>query len=284
METEQYNEQVSVETPVNQSLVSETPATQPPVQPSSQANAASTANTIDANRLMINYLVVALIFLGIGVLFGRLIFGGALDEASLREIVTQAVAQSGGGSAADAQMAQLVDDDPIMGAEDAPITIVEFSDFNCGFCGRFANDTLQRLLTDYEGQIRFVYRDMPIIGGQNSVETAIAAECADDQGQFMGFHNLLFSDTAARTREDFIGFANELGLDEATFTTCLDDPAKSDEVLLDLLDGQALGITGTPAFYINGRFISGAQPYEIFKTVIDRELERAGIDVPVPAS
>jgi protein-disulfide isomerase len=254
-----------------------TPVAEMGVQPASIQDAHS-RKPLNANQLMINYLVVALVFLGIGVLFGRLIFGGTntnanMDEALLREIVAEAVSSSQTNSS-DAQTSQLVDDDPVIGADDAAITIVEFSDFNCGFCGRFAADTLPRLLTEYEGQIRFVYRDMPIIGGQNSVEAAIAAECAADQEQFTEYHNLLFANTTERTREAFIGFATELGLDEAAFTSCLDDQAKSDEVLLDLLDGQSLGITGTPGFYVNGRFISGAQPYEIFKTIIDRELQQ----------
>jgi protein-disulfide isomerase len=247
------------------------------VKPATPLDAHRPSNGLNANQLMINYLVVALVFLGIGVLFGRLIFGGGLasmDETVLREIVAEAVSSSNVDTAG-VQTAQLVDDDPVMGAEDAPLTIVEFSDFNCGFCGRFASDTLPRLLTEYEGQIRFVYRDMPIIGGQNSVEAAIAAECASDQGKFTEYHNLLFSNTQERTRESFINFAVDLELDEAAFTTCLDEQAKSDEVLLDLLDGQTLGISGTPGFYVNGRFISGAQPYEIFKTIIDRELANA---------
>lgn len=297
MENEKYNDPLTAETSASEPLPAPSPelASEPVpvgrIEPSvsrTDVHPSSQVNPVNVNRLMINYLVVALVFLGIGVLFGRLIFGGtngaSLDEATLRSIVSEALASSGSGSAADAEMVQLADDDPIMGAEDAPITIVEFSDFNCGFCGRFANDTLPRLLTEYEGQIRFVYRDMPIIRGQNSVESAIAAECAADQGKFMEFHNLMFGDTTARTREAFIGFATELGLDEAAYTTCLDDPSKSDEVLLDMLDGQALGITGTPGFYINGRFISGAQPFEIFKTVIDREIERAGIDTASTSS
>jgi protein-disulfide isomerase len=172
-----------------------------------------------------------------------------------------------------------VDDDPIMGAADAPITIIEFSDFNCPYCGRFSSETLPRLLDKYEGKVRFVYRDMPIIGGQISVETAIAAECAADQGKFTEYHNLLYSDTAAATRQRdvYIRYAVQLGLDEPTFTACLDDPTKSTEVSLDYLDGQEQNITGTPTFFINGRMISGAHSFDVFSTVIDRELAAEGL-------
>jgi protein-disulfide isomerase len=262
---------------------SPTPPAETQVRPATVVDSQQSAGalTLNANRLMINYLVVALVFLGIGVLFGRLIFGSGsmagMNETALREIVAEAVASAGGSAdPAGPATAQLVDDDPVMGAEDAPLTIVEFSDFNCPYCGRFASETLPRLLEEYEGQIRFVYRDLPIIGQQLSVETAIAAECAHDQGKFTEYHNLLYSnmEIEMRTREVYIDYATQLGLDEAIFTSCLDDQASSDEVVLDMLDGQGLGIDGTPGFYINGRFISGALPYDIFKTVIDRELAR----------
>ncbi|MBC8170074.1 MAG: DsbA family protein [Anaerolineae bacterium] len=253
---------------------------QPPQLEVLAAAPVTSAPAINVNKLTLNYTVVALVFLGVGILIGRLIFGGtgAIDAIQLRGIINEAIAQSGGLS--NESVTQLVDDDPYFGPENAPITIVEFSDFNCGYCTRFATETLPQIQATYGENVRYVYRDMPIIGGNVSVESAIAAECAEDQGKFWEYHNLLFSNAEARTQDAYIGFASELGLDTGVFTTCLTDKAKSDEVLLDLLDGQAQDIRGTPAFYVNGRFISGAQPFEVFQTVINNELSKAGVDLP----
>lgn len=266
-------------------VINEVPVSIPPAQPADlqfpASESVAAASTINVNKLTLNYTVVALVFLGVGILIGRLIFGGtgaAIDPITLRGIINDAIAQSGGLSSG--ASAQLVDDDPYFGPENAPVTIVEFSDFNCGFCTRFATETLPKIQETYGDQIRYVYRDMPIIGGNVSVESAIAAECAEDQGKFWEFHNLLFNNTQARSQEAYVNFATELGLDTDVFTECLSDKTKSDEVLLDLLDGQAQDIRGTPAFYVNGRFISGAQPFEVFQTVINNELNKSGVDLP----
>ncbi|MCU0476371.1 MAG: DsbA family protein [Anaerolineae bacterium] len=224
-------------------------------------------------------LVVVVAFV-LGVFAGRVLFAPASaspeDLAALvRGVVAEEIAKLDSGAS---ETAALVDNDPFFGAEDAPVTIVEFSDFYCGFCGRFATQTLPQLQEVYGDKVRFVYRDMPIIGGQASLDAAIAANCAHEQGQFWEFHNLIFENNAARDRAAFVGFATELGLDVAAYETCLDDPAQRNEVTLDLLDGQGLGITGTPAFYINGRFVSGAQPFETFALLIDTELAKLGVE------
>lgn len=231
---------------------------------------------------MTQTIIVGLIFLVIGFISGGLVFGRSIDtvqlERSIRTIVAEEVANistSGGSATAD-----LTDNDPAFGPEDAKVTIVEFSDFYCSFCGRFANETLPRLRETYGDHIRFVYRDMPIIGGQISVQAAIAGNCAFAQDKFWDFHNIVFQNTDARSREAFISFADELGLDTEAFTTCLDDRTMSEEVTLDYIDGQSLGISGTPAFFINGRQISGAQPFDTFALVIDSELRKAGITPP----
>lgn len=201
-----------------------------------------------------------------GMLVGWLLFG----RASKTQIVYSTSSPE----------AQLVDDDPAFGPVDAPITMVEFSDFNCPVCAHFTLTTLPQIQAEYKDQIRYVYRDMPIIGGSLSVQSAIAAECAADDGKFWEFHHLLFSNTQARSPEAYIGFADELGLNTSAYTTCLSDQAKYDEVILDLVDGQARDIRGTPAFYVNGQFINGAMPFEIFRTVINNELNKAGIQPP----
>ena len=163
-----------------------------------------------------------------------------------------------------------VDDDPALGPEDAPIVIVEFSDFRCPYCATFHTQTLYPLLEQYEGQIRFVYRDFPVVGGELA---ALASECADDQGVFWEYHELLFENQGALTSEDaLIEMADQLEVHVDTFTSCLQDRVHSDEVEGDFADAVSYGLRGTPSFFINGRLIVGAQPLTVFVEVIEEIL------------
>lgn len=249
----------------------------------------SPMTVINTTQLTINYTAVAVVFLAIGVLLGNLIGrGSSVNISQIQLAVAQALQSADlsgdGGEAARLSLQDLTDDDPSLGPVDAPVTIVEFSDFNCSFCASYANNTLKQILNRYGDNVRIVYRDMPIIGRELSVQTAIAAECADDQGMFWEFHNLLFANPQARTQNAYNGFASEVGMDLNTFTTCMADPAKIEEIQLDLLDGDSLGVSATPAFFINGRFISGAQPINVFILLIDAELTKAGITPPARPS
>jgi protein-disulfide isomerase len=162
------------------------------------------------------------------------------------------------------------DDDPVIGAADAAITIIEFSDYRCPFCKRFRNETFDQLFEAYPDQIRFIYRDFPVVGG---FEAALASECADDQEAYWPYHDLLFSDGYPElNREAFLGYAEELELDLDAFTSCLDDQQFADEVESDARYAAGLGVTGTPTFFINGIPIVGAQPFEVFAQIIDAEL------------
>lgn len=159
---------------------------------------------------------------------------------------------------------------PTRGPEDAPITIIEFGDFNCHYCKNFFDQTLNPLLEQYEGQIRFVFRDYPILG-EASVLAALAAECADDQGQFWAFHDRLYTEQIL-TRATFVEYATELNMDVETFTTCLDNAEHQPDIQSDYLAGAQLGVGGTPTFFINGKMFVGAQPYANFVTAIESEL------------
>ncbi len=162
------------------------------------------------------------------------------------------------------------DDDPSLGPEDAPITIVEFSDFRCPYCGVFHQETFDALMAQYPDQIHFVYRDFPVVGG---FEAALAAECADEQGAFWGFHNLLFSGEYSNLdREAFAAYAEKLDLDVEGLLACVDEERYSDEVEADARYASGLGITGTPTFFINGIPMVGAQPLEAFVQIIEYEL------------
>lgn len=215
-----------------------------------------------------------MILLSLGFVAGAILMNGrGLSVAEIEAMIQRSVGTQGAtGSAA------LVDDDPSFGPADAPITIVEFSDFYCGFCVRFANETMPRIKERYGDQIRFVYRDLPITSGQPAIDAAVAANCAHDQSNFWDYHDIIFANSNAQSREMYVSFASELGMDAGAFTLCLDNPEKLDEITLDYVDAMALGISGTPKFYVNDSVIAGAMPFETFALVIDRELEKAGVE------
>jgi protein-disulfide isomerase len=162
-------------------------------------------------------------------------------------------------------------DDPAVGASDAPIIMIQFGDYLDPYSKRFANETLPRILEEYGDQLRFVYRDMPILG-EPSVQAALAAECADDQGSYWDYHAKLVAGSVSLNREQFIAFAEEIGISVPTFTACLDNERHREEVNADYADATALGITGVPTFFINGRAITGALRYEAFARVLDEAL------------
>jgi protein-disulfide isomerase len=165
------------------------------------------------------------------------------------------------------------DDDPFLGSPDAQVTIIEFSDFNCGYCGRYATETLNPLIEAYGDRVKFVYRDYPFLA-QSSLDAAMAAQCAFEQSQaaFWSYHNSLFRSQGQFQRSFYISLAEQGGLDIDQFTTCLDTSKYRDEIVNDAMTAQQLGVRGTPAFFINGRFVSGAQPYTVFARMIEEEL------------
>ncbi len=169
------------------------------------------------------------------------------------------------------------DDDPATGPENAPIVIIEFSDFQCHYCALFARETLHPLLGLYPGQIRFVYRDF-VANGPLSLLAGIAAECANEQDAFWAYHNLLFEFQDELSRDRMLQLARSTDLDLEAFSDCLDNPAFKDEVRADTRDGEELGVRGTPTFFINGRVLVGAQPLSVFVDVIDEELARVGVN------
>jgi protein-disulfide isomerase len=164
-----------------------------------------------------------------------------------------------------------VDDDPYLGPEDAPITIVEFSDFNCGYCRKWYVETLQPLLDAYPDQIRFVYRDFPLLA-ESSVTAAYAAQCANEQGAFWDFHDALFTRQEPMNLETYLLYVEEFDLDADEFEECYESERTSTEVENDARFAAGLGIRGTPTFFINGLALVGAQPIENFQRLIEDEL------------
>jgi protein-disulfide isomerase len=164
---------------------------------------------------------------------------------------------------------------PVRGAANAPVTVVEFSDFECPFCKQ-AQPTLKQLLERYPGKVRLAYRDFPLDSIHPQARGAAeAARCAQDQGKFWEYHDVLFTESPQFDREDLRRYAGQVGLDVTKFEGCLAAGVHKAAVQRDLDEGNRLGITGTPAFFINGRTLSGAQPLEAFTRLVDQEL--AGI-------
>ena len=162
---------------------------------------------------------------------------------------------------------------PARGAEDARITIVEFSDFQCPFCRRVI-PTLDAILEKYPDDVRVVYRNMPLGNHPRARPAAEAALCADDQGKFWAYHDRLFENTRKLADEDLLRYAEELELDKEQFVKCFEEKRFAEQVETDMQDGARAGVSGTPAFFVNGILVSGAKPAEDFFRIIDAELER----------
>lgn len=231
------------------------------------------------SKITFNYILIAIVFLLVGMLIG--VFGlnkGRLmnDEqliAALIGALAEGDIQFGGERGAPDRFA-LVDDDPYLGDEDAPVVIVEFSDFFCSYCKRHFDQTFAPLLENYGEHIRYVYRDFARLRPE-STPAAAAAQCAFEQGKFWEFHQTFFSSQNSLGRDFYIQTAELHELDMDEYTACLDENRYLDEVEFDGLDGQLEGVRGTPAFFINGQLLSGAQPYSIFERLVQRELEQA---------
>jgi protein-disulfide isomerase len=165
---------------------------------------------------------------------------------------------------------------PFLGPKGAAVTVVEFTDYQCPFCERFFKDTYRPLLKAYKGKIRFVVRNFPIAQLHPLAEKAAeAAECANDQGKFWEYHDVLFTKQDKLDVESLKQNASDLHLDSERFDKCLDNGDKADVVQADLNDGTRYGVTGTPTFFVNGERLTGAQPLEAFRASIDAKLKKS---------
>ncbi len=167
-----------------------------------------------------------------------------------------------------------IDGAPLHGNVAAPVTIVEFSDYQCPFCGR-ANGTIKQIEDDYGQKVRVVMRQFPLSFHQNARPAALAALAAGEQGKYWEMHEKLFGNQNALDAASIEKYATELGLNLEKFKSDMQNQKLADIISRDQAAGSQVGVTGTPAFFINGRKISGAQPIQNFKTVIDQELAKA---------
>ncbi len=212
----------------------------------------------------------------------------ALNRPS-RSSSTSTSASGGGATPSTAQFVDIQgipqgkaeDGSPALGDPNAPVTVVEYSDYRCPHCGAFTKDALPRLIDEYvrTGKVRLVHKDMAILGEQ-SVWAAMAAQCANDQGRFWDFHFLLFNRIHSSdrpldlTRDRLKEFAAELGLDTQQFNQCMDQNKYALKVQNERAEGKQRGVQGTPTFFVNGQMVVGNNPDEL-KKKIEEELAKA---------
>ena len=165
-----------------------------------------------------------------------------------------------------------LNDAPFKGSEKAAVTIVKFEDFQCPFCKQ-AQPALGEVISRYDGKIRLVHKDLPLDSiHPQARQAAEAARCAGDQGKFWNYHDVLYANSPKAGLEDLKSYAKATELDLGSFGQCLSSGKYKTAVDTDSREGARLGLTGTPAFFINGRELSGAQPLEVFVQIIDEEL------------
>lgn len=186
-------------------------------------------------------------------------------------------------STSDDSLARRQVDDPMAkGEADAPVVLIAYSDFQCPFCGKWARDTAPALEEQYvtDGTLRIEWRDFPYLGPESTL-AAHAARAAAEQDRFWQFHDALYVDQPAPnsgevTEERLVEVAREVGLDVDRFRRDLGSQSIADAVQADFTEGQSIGVTGTPAFLVNGRPVMGAQPVDVFRQLIDQGLAEAG--------
>ena len=177
-----------------------------------------------------------------------------------------------------------VDDDPVKGNKNAPVTIVEFSDYECPFCKRSYDNVITKLNDEYisKGKVKLVFRDFPLGFHKKAVPAAMAANCAGEQGKYWEVHDFLFENPDKLDTSAFLMSAEELGLNKSDLEACINSKSKETEITKDFEDGQKYGVRGTPSYFIgkttdnneiNGVLVRGAQPYSVFKEHIDEILE-----------
>jgi protein-disulfide isomerase len=165
--------------------------------------------------------------------------------------------------------------DPSLGRSSAPVTLIEFSDFQCPFCQRVA-PTLKKIRDTYGDKVRIVWKDFPLTQiHPQAFKAGEAAHCAGDQGKYWEYHDRLFANQQQLQPDELKKHAADLGLNATAFNACLDSSKYGERVRDGVAQGTRLGVNSTPTIYINGRMLSGAQPYEMFVSVIDEELSKA---------
>lgn len=258
--------------------IEEPEQTEPPKRSSGEV-------TITLRRIHIYAFVMPLIFvvgLGLGFLLrGWVPIPGIFEteavnyqsEQQTSEVAAQSEPQGASETPQVVRYDIPIDDDPIIGPEEAPITIIEFSDYECPYCQRWHTEVFERLLEAYPDEVRLVYRDFPLASiHPNATPAAIAANCAREQDVFWDYHDKLFKMELGLNTEAYQEYASQLEIDTEEFNECLDSGRYDEEVQADFDFAANLGVRSTPTFFINGIAVVGAQPFEVFQQVIEQEL------------
>lgn len=218
---------------------------------------------------------------------------GAAILEELRQIrqLLEKIEQQGGGARGQrprrpASAAVSTGNRPVIGEADAPVTLVEFADYECPFCNRFFQNTWPLLTRDYidTGKLRVVVKDMPLGFHPNAREAAQAAHCAAEQGKFEAMRDILYRNARKLSADLLPGYGKVVGLDVAAFEDCLASERYLDRIDADAAEAREAGLTGTPSFVVGpsggdtveGAVIVGAQPYSVFRSRIEAALEAAG--------
>lgn len=242
--------------------------------------------------------LIAAILIAAVLISGSLIFLGMRSGLSKEDVKTAVIsglndfvkgpngpAAGGGEPAPTVVEGDFTDGGAILGSKDAKVTIVEFSDFQCPYCGKFYSDAYQQIKQNYveTGKAKLVFRNYPLEFHTGAYPAALAAECVRDQGgdeMFFKMHNKLFESQGALggsadvVKETLVGFAKEVGADADKYNKCVEDDKFKDQINKDIADAAKAGISGTPAFIINGTVLVGAQPFDAFKQIVDAALAK----------
>ncbi|MBU6142027.1 DsbA family protein [Patescibacteria group bacterium] len=223
--------------------------------------------------------------LPVSILVAAVLIAGAVIYSAGTTPAPSPAGQQQPSAAVDANALKLTSDDVVLGDLNAPVTLIEYGDYQCTFCGRFFSETESQIVNNYvkTGKVRLVFRNFPFLGPE-SAPSANAAECAKDQGKFWEYHDALFTaevkdgqeNNGNLTRGLFMSLASNLGLDTTQFGSCLDSNKYASLVASQKSTAiSSLGVQATPTFFLGTQKIEGALPYDQFKTDIDQALAAA---------
>lgn len=228
---------------------------------------------------MKDYFLPLSILVAAGLIAGAVIYSAGVKSLGGKNQVAD-IGEAVGGVLSNEE---LIDDDVILGNPDAPVTMVEFGDYQCPFCGRFFKQVEPEIKKNYveTGKVKMVYRDFAFLGPESRT-AALAAQCAGEQGKYWAFHDQLYNIEIVDGDENngnlsvqlMKSLAGQLGLNQNQFNSCLDSEKYLSEIEKDYNDGVKFGVNGTPATFVNGQIVEGAQPYSVFKNLIENALNQ----------
>jgi protein-disulfide isomerase len=208
-----------------------------------------------------------------GLAIGNISFGSGDKGGNLAAAPTQPTQPTAAGEQPAGKPPAVTNSDHIRGNANAKVTLIEYSDFECPFCSRL-KPTVDQILSEYDGDVRLVYRHFPLTSiHPNAQKAAEASECAGEQGKFWEYHDILFANQTALTIPSLKTYAGQLSLKQAQFDSCLDGGKFASKVSQQASDAQSVGITGTPGTFVNDQLVRGAFPYATFQQIIDGYLQ-----------